>query len=394
MVEEETFEQFKKSDLYLSLLKIFNNVIYNQKIDVAKPNTAYIYCNVTIPEYDVRSQKRVFDYETKFNVNNHNIFQGALTLYSKNQYIGCYNDINNILYLIDVITGFNNNDFNLQIIQEIIHDIEAIKEEKIRSIKNDIKVKSKSKMMFDSKIYDLNINNTKLSFLDRLLHRTPEGCLRTIDGDVYSIEISNEQNIGVDAYKREIAEKAQKAVAGYRQKYYEDTADFKRVHQKIIESHIHIPHIPPEEVVKNGLMMTIQNGLILYMFEVDIKVHSVVAEKTQRYVKLRNPINFDNGLLTIRTTPTGEIIGVKFEHDRKHFHVRNGDVCLGSAASKIANTRIKSFQDILKLRSSIINMMSICNVSNMYSEAYMVEEVKRLIESAKPGSLKNMVIES
>ena len=417
-MDDDIFERFKKSDQYSALSKITNQIIYNQKIAVVKPNCAYIHCDIKMPEYEVNITKRLFDYDTTFRVNNHDIFQGTLMFYSKNQYLGCYNDIDNILYLIDIIEPFSENnensenrDISINILNEIIHIIDDIKEEKIRSIKQDIKIKPKSKLMLDNNVYDLAIINTELSFFDRLLgrlfHRTPIGCLclkgdddndanidDNIYGNIYRIKISNEQDIGLDSYKREIAEKAQKVIAGYRQKYYEDTENFKRVHREIIESNIHIPHFPPDEVVKSGLMMAVQNGQILYMFRVDIKVHSVVSEKTQRYIKLQNPIKFDNGLLIIKSTPIGTIIGVRFKHNLKHFHVRNGDVCLGSATQKISSTRIESFQDILKLKSSIINMMSICNVSNMYKEAYMAEEVKDLIDNATPGSLKNMVIES
>ena len=420
MVEDDIFEQFKKSDQYDSLLKIFNQVTYGQKIVTARPNTAYIYCNVTIPEYEISTTKKLFDYDTTFRVNNPNIFQGTIMFYSKNQYLGCYNDINNILYLIDVITPFSknganddmNNDLNINIIlKEIIHIIDDAKEENIRSIKHDIMEGSKSKIMLGSNVYDLTISDARLSFFDRLLyrllHKIPAGCLhlkRDIDSDgnnndniysnIHRIYISHGQDTFLDSFKREISEKAQKIIAGYRQKYYDDTANFKHMHQKIIESNVPMPQFPPDEVVKSGLMMAVQNGMILHMFKVDIKVHSVVDEKYQKYAKLRVPINFDNGLLIIRTSPIGDIIGVKFKHSRKHFHVHDSDVCLGSAAAQIAKVRIKTFQDILKLKSSIINIMSVCNVSNMYDGAYMAEEVKSLMYNAKPGSLKNMVIRS
>ena len=391
---ENVFEPFKNSDEYSILSKMFKNIIYNEKIGVAQPNTVYIYANVKLPEYEIMTKKMLFDYDTKFPFNNPNIFQGTMMFYSKNQYLGCYNDINNILYLIDLITPFiENNDYN--ILKQIIDQIQEIKEEKIRSIKQEISIESKSKVMFGDTIYDLTTINKELSFLDKLLHRTPSRCIR-INNEIYHIDISNEQDIGLDSYKRILAEKAQKIIASYRQKYYDDTENFKDMHMRIIESHVPMPQFSPEEIAGSGLMMTAQRGNIIYMFKVDIKVHSVIDEGNQKYVKLSRPLLFQDGLLIIKTTQIGEIIGVKFKHEHKHFHTHPDDdeVCLGSAATKISNTRINSFDDILKLKSSIINMMSVCNTSSMFSRAWKRDEMLELINNARHGSLGKFVINS
>ena len=387
MTEDEIFENFKKTKQYSDLSKIFGNIFYDQNIRVAKPDTVYIYCNVTLPEYDIITQKKVFDCETTFRLKNPNIFQGTLMWYSKNQYLGYYNDINNILYLIDIPIVENHN-----ILNEIIKQIQETKEDKVQSIKNSISIESKSKVMLGSKIYDLKTNNVKISLLDRLFSRTPERCLRK-DGTVYSINISNEQDIGLDTYKTKISEKAQSIIANYRQKYYDDTINFRHMYQDMINSNVPMPQFDPEAVAKNGLMMTSKNGKIIYMFHVDIKVHSVISEKGAKYVKLPRPIDFNDGLLTIMTTSVGNIIGVKFKHIHRHYHIdREGDVCLGSASIKISHTSINSLNDILKLKNSIVNMMSICNVTSMFTDAYKAEEMKSLIQNARPGSLQNMVI--
>lgn len=386
MTEDDIFEQFKKTKQYSDLSKIFGNIVYDKKGTV-NPNTAYIYCDVILPEFDVGKQKKVFDCETTSRLKNSNIFQGTLMFFSKNQYLGSFNDINNILYLVDFPISENHD-----ILNEIIKQIQEIKEEKIQSTKHYISTKPRSKIMLEDKIYDLKANNVEMSFLDRLLNRTPERCLRK-DGRVYSLNISNEQDIGLDAYKRTIAEKAQDIIASYRQKYYDDTMNFRHMHQDMINSNVHMPQFDPVAVAKSGLMMTSQNGKIIYMFHVDINVHSVINENGAKYVKLAKPINFNDGLLIIITTPIGNIIGVKFKHRHRHYHTdADDDVCLGSASTKISQMNINSLNDILKLKNTIVNMMSVCNVASMFSSAYKAEEMKHLVENARPGSLEKMVI--
>ena len=142
-------------------------------------------------------------------------------------------------------------------------------------------------------------------------------------------------------------------------------------------------------------MIATQGGSIFYMFRTDIKVHAIIDESSQKYVKLQKRINFDGGLVIIKTTAIGEVTGVKFKHNRHHFHTdTENDVCLGSASTRIHDAKIHSFNDLLKLKNTIINMMSICNTHSMFKRSYMAEEMERLINQAKPGSLKNLVMDS
>lgn len=390
------FEDFKGGVQYLSFLKYFKNIYYNENSEkLAKEDSVYIYSNIRFPDYheDIDGQKEIFDSNTTYSVNNSNIYIGDISFYTNTQYIGTYNYVKNILYIIDIVNPYDN--ISSSIIDKIINSISGLKNRDISQIKEKLRENSKVKLMFGDRIYGLSIDFGKQSIIGKLLRKIPRDCFMHNNVLYKIVQYGVPLDFGLDAYKTELATKARDIVSEYRDQYYTELSKTKKYYEHIVSSSIKMPNVSPDDAINHKLMMGIHEDALYYIFTVTISVHTIINEKIEVYKKLSKPIVFKDGLLIIKVSQTNRVVGVQFRHEHRHFHTDDdGDVCLGSASDEISKKKVCSIQDVFDLKYKIVELMSVCNIASMYHRAWKADDVFLSMSLGGTEDLNKMAVYS